>query len=386
VNGTLTIQQAASTVALATSSNPAAQGKTETLTATVTGAGQPGGSVAFSAGSSVLCTAAVSSSGVATCSFVPTTSGNEVITAQYGGDTNHLTGSASLTLGVYDAAVTLQFASTQLTYPGATNVTACVTGATMATPTGTVQIVDGVASLTTLSLQGNGCAYWYISPGLAAGTHTFTAVYSGDGNNPAGTSAQTTVNVTPVPVTMGVSCWNGSSPYGSNYQCTVNVSSNAGTPQGGINYSLDGGAAVSVPLSGGSAGFTLTKPVAGSHTVVISYPPQTNYGAATQTQSFTMTAAPVNVSLTPSSWYASAGTSLTFAAAVTSWSAGPPAGVGSVSFYDGSTLLATIAVDSNGRAAYTTSSLTVGSHTITATYNGANYASGSGSATITVAQ
>ncbi|MBW8749067.1 MAG: Ig-like domain repeat protein, partial [Acidobacteria bacterium] len=36
--------------------------------------------------------------------------------------------------------------------------------------------------------------------------------------------------------------------------------------------------------------------------------------------------------------------------------------------------------------AYTTSSLTVGSHTITATYNGANYASGSGSANITVSQ
>ncbi|WP_263416406.1 Ig-like domain repeat protein [Terriglobus albidus] len=386
VNGTLTIQQAASTVTLAASSNPAAQGKTETLTATVNGAGQPGGSVIFSAGSTVLCTAVVSASGVATCSFVPTSSGTEVITAQYGGDTNHLTGSASLTLSVYDASVTLQFAGTQLVYPGATNVTACVTGATAATPIGTVQIVDGVSSLTTLSLQGNGCAYWYISPGLAAGTHTFTAVYSGDGNNPAGTSAQTAVNVTPVPVTMGASCWNASSPYGSNYQCTVNMSSNAGSPQGVINYSYDGGSAVSVPLSNGSAGFTLTKPVVGNHTLVITYPQQTNYGAATQAQSFTVTAAPVNVSLTPSSWYASTGTSLTFSTAVTSWSAGPPAGVGSVSFYDGSTLLATVAVDSNGQAAYTTSNLTSGGHTITATYTGANYASGSGSATITVAQ
>jgi hypothetical protein len=43
---------------------------------------------------------------------------------------------------------------------------------------------------------------------------------------------------------------------------------------------------------------------------------------------------------------------------------------GSVSFYDGSTLLGTVAVDGSGVATLTVSSLSAGSHTITAVYNG----------------
>jgi len=81
------------------------------------------------------------------------------------------------------------------------------------------------------------------------------------------------------------------------------------------------------------------------------------------------------------------GTSLTFTVNVTSWSAGPPNANGAVSFYDGTTLLSTVPVNGSGQASYTTTTLPVGIQTITATYTGgANYASGSGTATITIAQ
>jgi hypothetical protein len=286
---------------------------------------------------------------------------------------------------VYDTAVTLQFASTQLTYPGATNVTACVAGATKATATGSINILDGTTVLATLNLK-SGCAYWYISPGLNAGAHSISAVYSGDSNNPAGASAPTILSVSPVPVDMSISCWNASFPYGANYQCTVNVSSNAGAAQGSINYSFDGGAQVLVPLSKGNAQFTITTPSAGNHKVVIAYAQQTNFAAApAQTESFTVTPAPVNVGLSPSAWYATAGTSITFIASIASWSAGPPNSTGAVSFYNGSTLLATVPVDSSGKASYATSSLPVGSQKITATYSGGlNYATGSTTITVTI--
>jgi hypothetical protein len=380
----LTVNKATSSVALSANPNPAAQGKPDVLTATVSGAGQPGGTVVFLSGSTTLCTSAVNS-GVATCSFTPTASGTLSIAAQYQGDANHLASSASLTLNVYDTAITEQFSSTQLVYPGATNVTVCVSGSA-GTPTGTVQIVDGTSVLTTLTLGGNGCAYWYISPGLSAGAHSITSVYSGNHSYPAGSSAPTLLNVSPVPVDMSVSCWNSSFPYGGNYQCTVNVSSNAGSAQGNITYSYDGGAPIAIPLSNGNAQFTITKPTAGSQSVVIGYAQQTNYAAATpQTENFTVTPAPVNVSLTPSTWYAAAGTSVTFQAAVASWSAGPPNNNGSVSFYNGSTLLATVPVNSTGQASYTTSILPAGQDAITATYaGGANYTSGSSSVTITL--
>jgi hypothetical protein len=61
--------------------------------------------------------------------------------------------------------------------------------------------------------------------------------------------------------------------------------------------------------------------------------------------------------------------------------------MGSVSFYDGSALLATVAVDSNGQAGYSTAGLTAGTHAVTASYAGAtNYGTGSSTATITLAQ
>ena len=66
----------------------------------------------------------------------------------------------------------------------------------------------------------------------------------------------------------------------------------------------------------------------------------------------------------------SLGQVVTFSATVTATSpaTGTPGGV--VTFYDGSTTIGTAAIDSSGKAAYATSSLAVGSHSITATYSG----------------
>jgi hypothetical protein len=221
---------------------------------------------------------------------------------------------------------------------------------------------------------------------LNAGSHSIAAVYSGDRNNPAGTSDPTVLTVNPVPVNMSASCWNSSFAYGANYQCTVSVSSNAGSALGNITYSYNGRTPIAVPLSNGNAQFTIANPAVGNQSLVIGYAQQTNYAAATpQTENFTVTPAPVQVSLSPSTWYATAGTTIVFNASVASWSAGPPNNNGAISFYDGSTLLALVPVNGSGQASYATSSLPVGSQTITATYaGGTNYASGSSSVTITL--
>jgi regulation of enolase protein 1 (concanavalin A-like superfamily) len=384
----LTVNQASTTVVLSYSPSSPVLGQTEALAATVSGAGSLSGSVVFTSGSTTLCTVTPNASGVVSCSFTPATDGNFTVTAQYQGDSNHLPSSVTQTLFVYDGAVTLQAASTQLVYPGATNLTACIASETSTSATGTVQIYDGATLLTTQSVQGGGCAYWYISPGLNAGAHSLTAVYSGDAHNVAGTSLPTAVGVQPAPVTLSPACWNSNVPYGANYQCTVTVSSNAGAPQGSITYAYDGGVPLSLALSNGNAQFTIPEPFAGNHSVAIGYAQQTNYAAVTPvTENFTVTPAPVNVSLIPSSWYTSASGGVSFVAAVASWSAGPPDATGSVAFYDGGTLLATVPVNASGQATYTSSSLSIGPQTITATYlGGTNYGSGSASATITLTQ
>jgi type VI secretion system secreted protein VgrG len=74
--------------------------------------------------------------------------------------------------------------------------------------------------------------------------------------------------------------------------------------------------------------------------------------------------APTSTSLVSSTNPAKAGQPVTFTATVTG------ATSGSVSFYDGTTLLATGAVDTSGQASLTISSLSAGTHNITAVYSG----------------
>src|SRR5208337_603002 len=149
--------------------------------------------------------------------------------------------------------------------------------------------------------------------------------------------------------------------YAGTYTCQVNASSNAGSPQGYITYSYDGGTPVPITLGGGSAQFTIHWPQVGSHTVIIAYPAQTNFAApASLTESFTVTPAQVNVALTPSSWTTHPNATLTLLAAITSSSAPVPHSAGTVSFYDGANLLATVPVTVNGDASFSTNTLTKG--------------------------
>ncbi len=75
------------------------------------------------------------------------------------------------------------------------------------------------------------------------------------------------------------------------------------------------------------------------------------------------------------------GQAVTFTATVTA-ATGPTPITGNVTFSDGSTVLGTVALASNGKASLTTSSLAFGSHTITAAYAG-DSAHGTSSASLT---
>ncbi|WP_176441701.1 beta strand repeat-containing protein [Granulicella rosea] len=142
---------------------------------------------------------------VCNAAYAPTSAlaeGTHTITAQYVGDGTYTAASATGTLNVGDTTeVQAQYGATSIVSPGSTNATVCVATANGA-PTGNVQIYDGTALLTTQALQGGVCASWYISPSLSVGTHSLTAVYSGDANNPGGSSAPTTITVAAAPAGM----------------------------------------------------------------------------------------------------------------------------------------------------------------------------------------
>jgi hypothetical protein len=281
-------------------------------------------------------------------------------------------------------AVSLTVSSQQVTYPSWTNVVIAPGQIGNHVPTGTVTLFDGSTSVATLTLGGDGKAYYSMTP-LHVGTHALTATYAGDAYNHSASSPVVIFIVLPAAVTINASCW-GTGPYGTNATCQANLSSAAGSPSGTLSYTVDGGSAVQLTLANGGAQFTLTAPAAGNHVVSIAFGQQGDFATARPfTQSFTIAQAPVSLSLTPSSWYTSASNGVSFTAVVSSWSAGPPSGIGSMQFFDGNNLLATVPVDASGQASYSSSTLKPGSHTVTATYTGStNYSGGSVSVIITL--
>jgi hypothetical protein len=86
-----------------------------------------------------------------------------------------------------------------------------------------------------------------------------------------------------------------------------------------------------------------------------------------------LAAVPTTTTVATSSAAPIARTAVTFTATVTpgrSLSSGVPRPGGTVVFHDGTTTLATVGVDANGHATLSTASLRLGTHSISATYNG----------------
>ncbi len=134
-----------------------------------------------------------------------------------------------------------------------------------------------------------------------------------------------------------------------------------------------------------------TAPPIGTNAQSVTFTPTdtANYSPLTGTVNVTVRQAGTTTTLTATGSSINPGSSLTLTATVVPATSGTP--TGTVTFYDGSTALSTVALAAGAGgdvAAFTTSTLPSGSHTITATYNGdANFigSSATSSLTITVA-
>ena len=192
---TQTVNQAATTSKVTSSANPSVFGQSVTFTATVKavapGSGTPTGTVSFLDGSTTLGTGTLSG-GTATFSISTLAVAAHSITVVYGGDTNFLTSTSGiLTQTVKQAATTSSVSSSANPSVSGQAVTFTATIAPVSpgsgTPTGTVTFDDGSTVLGTVTLT-NGTASFTTSS-LAVGTHSIKAVYAGDTNFKASTSA-----------------------------------------------------------------------------------------------------------------------------------------------------------------------------------------------------
>ena len=224
------------------------------------------------------------------------------------------------------------------------------------------------------------------STGAVTGTPTAKGTFSikvTDAKGASNTSCSITIN--PGTTTGEIDCWNANFAYGYDYSCDAN--NDSGIFSGYMTYTYDGGPAVKLPMNAaGHVLFSITRPVVGTHTVIVSYPDQGIFtGYTLPPNVFTVTPAVVHIPINPSAWYAPAGTVITFTVPLLSDSAGAPNKIGSISFYDGSALIGTAAVDATGNASISTGTLTTGYHTITAKYTGGgNFAPGTSSIVIQI--
>jgi len=143
------------------------------------------------------------------------------------------------------------------------------------------------------------------------------------------------------------------------------------TPAGnGSVQFLDAGAPISasIPLSNGSASFTTSTLALGSHSITARYTGD-NQHSASASPAFVQTVSKgntsVGVSLAAGSNPAIFGDSLTFTATVT-----PTSATGAVTFFDGANVISGELPLAGGSASLTVSTLSIGTHSITAQYSG----------------
>jgi hypothetical protein len=167
------------------------------------------------------------------------------------------------------------------------------------------------------------------------------------------------------------------STYGQAVTFTATVTSSLGAPPNGETVKFMKGTTSlgTGVLSGGSASFTTSTLKVGTTAVTAVYGGDSNFaGSKSKAVSQVVGKATTTTTLASSQNPSNSGQSVTFTASVAPQFGGTV--TGTVTFYDGTTLLKSVAL-SGGVAKYTTKTLTSGTHSITATYNGSTSFDGS---------
>jgi len=219
---------------------------------------------------------------------------------------------------------------------------ASLTAALANTATGTVQWMDGATPIgSPVSVASAGASMPFSV--LTAGTHSITAVYSGDGDFTGATSvpiSQVVNKATPgvggfAPITVA------SSLNPSIYQNSVTFTSTAPAGATGTITYMDAATPLGTsPLVAGSATFSIPTLIAGTHPITAVYSGDSNFNGATSTGiSQVVNKAPTveSVFATPPTGV-TVGSSVTFTTLVNTGALLP---TGTVTFMDGATTLGT---------------------------------------------
>jgi hypothetical protein len=367
--------QAAAKIALISSQNPSTYGTAVTFTATITS------SAAFPATGTVTFLNNGVSVGTGTLSGNPATAtllisslpvGTDPITVTYAGDAYNSSASSAVLSQVVDEGQTVTTVTLATPNPGVAGTTETISATVTLTSgsaplAGTVTFTSGTQTLGSATLTAGAAS---ITPTLAIGSYQVVAAYQPSNPNAgASTSApfpysvvlattQTTLVVAPnpdlvlTPITF-----------------TALVAGNGGTPTGSVNFLVNGTVVGTTALSGGKATYTDSTLLVGTYSITAQYLGDTNDSTSVSTAtSLTVTTIPTTTVIT-SGITTGANPQVILVAAVLDNGAGPVP-TGTVTFYNGNTVLGSATVDSTGAATITPSLALGANYSVDAVYSG----------------
>jgi subtilase family serine protease len=407
-NATITVSKIPTTLSLNPATTTPIGGSslllTATLTPTTSTSATPTGNVTFSLDGSNIGTGNLVNGTTATFTMTVPASGSHTVQAVYAGDTNFNSANSSVVTLTVAKIVTSTVATPTTTTPasGSTlQVSATITPAsyTSSLPTGNVVFtLDGTTTEGTATLvSGTPSTATVTFTVPSAGTHTVTAAYSGDTNYAASTSNAVTLTVAKTTTTLTITPSTTTPLAGSSLQVTADIFPAAtltSLPSGTVTFTIDGiNEGIGTVTSGSPAttSLTFTVPSAGSHVLGATYSGDTNYLGSTATSvTLNVSKSTPTVVVTPATQTPSAGSNLQVTASISPPASGGTSPSGTVNFaLDGNNIGTSLVIaGSPSTATITITAPSVGTHNLTATYNGdSNYNSVSAvGVTITVSK
>jgi len=374
----------AGTTTMVSAPGPITLGAGVTVTVTLgvqsPGSGTPSGSIAVSDGSAT-CNILLPAT---TCTLTPTSAGNKTVTATYPGDANFTgsSGNTALTVNAGASSVSVSSNIPTSTFGQTVTFTATVTGTT---PTGTVTFNDGanpIVGCTNPATLSGGTATCAVGT-LSVGSHSISAVYSGDANNTGSSSAPFTQTVNGAATGTTLTSNAAPSVFGQAVTFTATVGGN--TPTGTVTFN-DGANPVAgctnpATLASGVATCTTSTLAVGAHSITAVYSGDANNSASTSVPlAQTVGQAATTTSVAPLAAITQ-GQSVTVVVTVAPVAPGAGTPTGTISVVDGAASC-TITLPANSCSLTPTAS---GTQTVTATYAGdANFSGSSGSTSLVV--
>ena len=239
---------------------------------------------------------------------------------------------------------------------GSGSVTATLTTSSPATGSVTILDTSGGTQLTLGAAGLNSDSATFNTAALATGAHSLVATYPGDAVHSAAQSSALAMTVTPLAITAAANP--ASILYGQPIPALSGTLSGVLAQDAGKVAAVFTSSATALsPVGSYPIAATLTGSAAGNYSV-----------AVIPAASLNIAQTPTLTSLSASTSDPSLGLPVTLTIQASSTTGGVP--TGSITLADGSTTLAVVPLSAGGAASFTTSSLTLGTHNLCATYSG----------------